>query len=80
MKEKRKLPTLRLEIGIILTHTRISDSRSGRAGNIVVIIATRYGLDGPGIESEIFRTRKDRPALSPSRLLYIGYRVSFPGG
>jgi len=32
---------------------------------LVVGIATRYGLDGPGIESlgesEIFRTRPDRP-------------------
>jgi len=48
-------------------------------------IATRYGLDGPGIESrgwgggEIFRTRPDRP-WEPSSLLYNGYRVSFPGG
>ena len=44
-------------------------------------IETRYGLDGPGIESrwgEIFRTRPDRPWGPPS-LLYNGYRV-FPGG
>ena len=45
-------------------------------------IATRYGLDGPGIESrwwgEIFRTGPDRPWGPPS-LLYIGYRV-FTGG
>ena len=43
-------------------------------------IATRYGLDGPGIESrlgKIFRTRPDRPWGPPS-LLYNGYRV-FPG-
>jgi hypothetical protein len=43
-------------------------------------IATRYGLDGPGIESrwgQIFRTRPDRP-LGPPSLLYNGYRV-FPG-
>jgi hypothetical protein len=45
-----------------------------------VVIATRYGLDGPGIESrlgagEIFRP--DRPWGPPS-LLYNGYRV-FPG-
>ena len=36
-------------------------------------IATRYGLDGPGIESqwgEIFRTRPDRPWDPPS-LPYI---------
>ena len=34
-------------------------------------IATRYGLDGPGIESrwdEIFRTRPDRPWDPPSLL------------
>ena len=41
-------------------------------------IATRYGLDGPGIESrwggEIFLTRPDRPWGPPS-LLYNGYRV-----
>jgi hypothetical protein len=44
-------------------------------------IATRYGLEGPGIESgwgEIFRTRPDRPWGLP-RLIYNGYRV-FPGG
>jgi hypothetical protein len=44
-------------------------------------IATRYGLDGPGIETrrgEIFRSRPDRPWGPPS-LLYNGYRVSFPG-
>ena len=45
-------------------------------------IATGYGLEGPGIESrrggEIFRTCPDRP-WGPPRLLYNGYRVSFPG-
>ena len=43
--------------------------------------ATRYGLNGPGIESggsEIFRTRPDRPWGPPS-LLSDRYRV-FPGG
>ena len=48
----------------------------------VVVIATAYGLDGPGIESrwggEIFRNCPDRPWGPPS-LLYNGYRV-FPGG
>jgi hypothetical protein len=47
-----------------------------------VVIATRYGLDGPGIESrwggEIFRTRPDR-LWDPPSLMYNGYRV-FPGG
>jgi hypothetical protein len=43
-------------------------------------IATRYRLDGPGIESrwgDIFRTYPDRLQGPPS-LLYNGYRV-FPG-
>jgi hypothetical protein len=47
----------------------------------VVDIATRYMLEGPGIESqwgEIFRTYSDR-LRGPSSLLYSGYRV-FPGG
>ena len=45
-----------------------------------VSIATRYGLEGPGIESrcgEIFRTYPDQLRGPPS-LLYNGYRVS-PG-
>jgi hypothetical protein len=47
----------------------------------VVGIATRYGLEGPGIESrwgEIFRTYPDWLRGPPS-LLYNGYQV-FPGG
>ena len=51
----------------------------GRASSVG--IATRYRMDGPGIESrwgEIFRARPDRP-WGPSSLLYSGYRVSFPG-
>jgi hypothetical protein len=46
----------------------------------VVSIATRYGLEGPGIESrwgEIFRIYPDRLRGPPS-LLHNGYRV-FPG-
>jgi len=44
-------------------------------------IATRYGLEGPGIESwwgKIFRTYPDQ-LRDPSSLLYNGYRV-FRGG
>jgi len=44
-------------------------------------IATRYGLDGPGIEcrwGEIFLTYPERPLGTPS-LLYNGYR-KFTGG
>ena len=51
------------------------------ARNSSVGIETRYGLNGPGIESrwsEIFRTRPDLHYVPPS-LLYNGYRVSFPG-
>jgi hypothetical protein len=43
-------------------------------------IATDYGLDGTGIESqggEIFHACPDRP-WGPPNLLYNGYRV-FPG-
>jgi hypothetical protein len=46
----------------------------------VVGIATRYGLEGPGIESrwgEIFRTYPGR-LRGPPGLLYNGYRL-FPG-
>ena len=48
--------------------------------NSSVGIETRYGLDGPGIESRgggIFLTRPDRPWGTPN-LMYDGYRV-FPG-
>jgi hypothetical protein len=45
-------------------------------------IASRYGLDGPGIESrwggEIFRTHPDR-SWGPPSLVYEGYR-DCPGG
>jgi len=47
----------------------------------VVGIATRYGLEGPGIESlweRDFPYRPDRPWGSPS-FLYNGPRVFFPG-
>jgi hypothetical protein len=42
-------------------------------------VATRYELDGPGIDSrcgDIFRICPDRPWDPPS-LMYNGYRVSF---
>jgi hypothetical protein len=44
----------------------------------VIGIATGYGLDGPGIESQVFRNCPERPWGPPS-LLYNGYRF-FPGG
>jgi hypothetical protein len=52
-----------------------------RSRGSVVGIATRYGLEGPGIESrwgEIFRTYTDW-LRGPTSLMYNGYRV-FPGG
>jgi hypothetical protein len=52
-----------------------------RSRDSVVGIATRYGLEGPGIEpqwGEIFHIHPDRLRDPPS-LLYSGYRV-FPGG
>ena len=53
--------------------------KTGRDSSVGV--ATRYGLDGPGIESwygRDFRTRPDQPC-SPPTLPYNGYQVS-PGG
>jgi len=50
-----------------------------RGRDSAVGIATRYGLDGPVIESP---WKRDFPHLSswgPPSLLYNGYRVSFPG-
>ena len=44
----------------------------------VLGMATRSGLDGPGIGGQIFRTLPDR-LWGPANLLYNGYRVSFPG-
>jgi len=45
-------------------------------------IATRCGLEGPGIEfrwgGEIFPTRLDRPWGPPNLLCYT-YGISFPG-
>ena len=51
--------------------------------NSSVGIATRYGLDGPGIDSsywgEIFRNRPDR-SLGPPSLLYRVGKVAVGGG
>jgi hypothetical protein len=46
--------------------------------NSVVVIATRYGLEGPGIESggDIFLIRLVQPWDQPSPL-YNAYRASF---
>jgi hypothetical protein len=54
------------------------NARPGRDSSVG--IATRYGLEGPGIESRRGRDfpHPSRPALGPPSLLYNGYRV-FPG-
>ena len=68
---------LRKGASVFVIRTLLVGGRDSSVG-----IATRCGLDGPGIESrcggEIFRTRPGRPWDPPS-LLYNGYRV-FPGG
>ena len=60
-------------------YNRYCFPRKGRDSSVG--IATRYGLDGPGIESrlggEIFRTCAEQPWGPPS-LLYNVYRVHFP--
>jgi hypothetical protein len=45
--------------------------------HIVVGVATRYGLDGPRIESQWRRdfARQSRPILATGSLLYNGYLV-----
>ena len=63
------------------THRIVNIIKYERSWDIAVGRATRYGLDGPGIDpgrDEVFCTRPDRPWGPPS-LLYNGYRV-FPGG
>jgi len=63
------------------TRVYLRSVASGGGRDSSVGIATRYVLDGPGIESrwgEIFRTRPDRPWGPPS-LLYNGYRVTLSG-
>ena len=60
----------------------VSSHYHGGGRDSSVSIATRYRLDGPGIESgwrgEILRTRPDRPWYPPN-LLHDVYRV-IPGG
>ena len=69
------------EVRFIFCRRQIRDKSVFARHSVSVGIATRYGLDGPGIESrwwgEIFRTRPARP-WGPPILLYNGYRV-FPG-
>ena len=68
-------------LGVGLTAVLFVFEISSRGRDSSVGIATRYGLDDPGIESrwgEIFRTGPDRPWGPPS-LLYNRHRV-FPGG
>jgi len=63
-----------------MLYLRVQESHRGRDSSVV--IATRYGLDGPGIESWWGRDfpHPSRPALvGPPSILYNGYWVSFPG-
>jgi hypothetical protein len=55
---------------------QVTSTTARRGPGSIVGIATRYGLDGPGIESQCAR---DFPHLSRVALLYNGYRV-FSGG
>jgi hypothetical protein len=75
-------PTVFSTCNAHLTRSKISQTININTGrDSSVVIATAYGLDGPGMEpggSEIFRTCPDRPR-SPPRLLYNGYWV-FAGG
>ena len=67
-------------VRIILLKIHLITVKGGN-GDSSVGIATRNGMEGPGIESrwgEIFRTRPDWLRGPPS-LLYNGYRL-FPGG
>ena len=70
---------LRLVYMADVSYDELTLSMAGRDSSVGM--ATRYGLDGPDIESqwgvEIFHTRSHRPWGSPS-LLYKGYSV-FPG-
>jgi hypothetical protein len=83
----RWLPLSLCKCMLVLTRIRWEETPKGNKyqhnlTRIAVGITTRYGLDGPGIESrevgDIFRTSPDRPWDPPS-LLYNGYQV-FPGG
>jgi hypothetical protein len=58
----------------------ISSLSGGR--EIVVGIATRYGLDGPGIESRWGRdfSHQSRPALGPTQPRIQWVPGLFPGG
>ena len=63
-ERKRDTAKEAVEDGIIQVMDRVGRDSS-------VGMATRYGLDGPGIESrwgEVFRTSPDRPSGLPSLL------------
>ena len=77
-------PAIRVMYGLILIivirvyieHAGISSSWSGIVS--VVGIATRYGLDGPGIEFRRERYFRTGPAAHPAS--YTMGTGSFPGG
>jgi hypothetical protein len=72
----REIPSSNLD-GVILTEIVLFFLRLSS----LILIATRYGLDGPGIESSWGRDfpHPSRRTLGPPSLLYNGYRV-FLGG
>ena len=70
---RKAIKPKQVSFSLFLEYEVVRDSSVG--------IATRYELDGPGIESrggEIFCIRPDRPWGPPS-LLYNGYRI-IPAG
>ena len=75
--------TFRKRVSVVVYTLRKNEVATGNARRdrySSAGIATRYGLDGQGIESRCGRDfpHPSRPTLGPTQLLYSGYRV-FPG-
>ena len=82
-KNSWKALSISLSFAFLPATDRPKTAESISIWNCLVGTATRYGLDGPGIEyreggGEIFRTRPDR-TWGPPSLLYGENRVSFSG-
>jgi len=85
----RKISSFNLNWGIYRLHWRFCGSlfSQGECRYKTLVQATppyvqsRYGLNGPGIESRCGRDfpNPSRPVWGPLSLLHNGYRVSFPG-
>jgi hypothetical protein len=65
-------------LNLLQIKRKVKKGMRGRDSSVAV--ATRYGLDGPGIESRCGRDfpHPSRRPLGPPNLLQNGYRVSFP--